>query len=387
MTKNTIILFLISLVSLSVLGQTKTDIEKSKLLGKVKSVHTYTVEYNTKTDTLFLNKEIYSEKGMLLKYYNFTEHTRFDSIVNTYDTQNRKTSKIEFKRTGRFGSIGKEKIIDTIYYQYNSTCKEPIVIKTPNSTYKVSKQLDKNCNILSETELNNGKETTTLFELDAKGRITKKTFTNSGKKADFYETFEYNDVNLTVTNTQHSSQQSIIYFKEITQYNANKKVIQVTTFKQETANASTLKSPNTAPNLHKKVTYIYDAKDNLLNEIYFDENNNEIFKIESTYNDKAELIEQKRFKAGKLEFTKEYKYKNGKTTQEKKVLPNTTAPEYIKTYNYNNNGQLTELIQLVDGDKYTNQYIYDRFNNEIENKEFENDKLIKTKHTKIEYYP
>ena len=390
MKKNKLILLLTILLSYSTFGQLRTEVEKVKLFGKVKSILSYKVEYGEKTDTVLIKKEYYNENGMKLKYINFSEHSRFDSIVNTFDNKNRRTSKIEFKRTGSFGNIGKEKIIDTLYYEYNNKCNDPIIIKDPKGTYKVITKLDENCNIISETVIDYGRENSTTFELDKKGRVIKKVVSNLGEKADLYETFEYDDENNTSTNIQYSPKHNVYYLKKLTQFNENKKVVQVTNFQQVIMKDNifvTSESQNVPDNIYKKVKYEYDGNNKLISELSFDGKNNELEKVENFYDETGKLKEEKHYQSGKLEIRREYKYENGKRVEEKTFLQNNKTPEFVKTQRYNDNGQIIEFMQLADGDKYSNQYVYDSFNNEIENKEHENGKLLRTKFTKIEYHP
>ena len=171
MKENTIITLIIIIFYFPVFGQIKNDLTIDKLLGKVKSAAYYQIKYGTKSETIFINKNCYNESGMILKYANFSERSRFDSIVNVYDSKNRKTSKIEYKRTGSFGKIGLKKIIDTMLYEY-SDCNEPAITKNPKSNYKVTNKFDENCNIISETVLNNHQTQSTFFEFDTSQNAT-----------------------------------------------------------------------------------------------------------------------------------------------------------------------------------------------------------------------
>ena len=111
MKKQTIILFSLMLLNYPIFGQIKTDLEKDKLFAKVKSIHKYKIEYGEKTDSVSISKEYFNVNGMKLKHINLSKSIRFDSIVNTFDKENRKTSKIEYTRSGNFNSIDHEKFI------------------------------------------------------------------------------------------------------------------------------------------------------------------------------------------------------------------------------------------------------------------------------------
>ncbi len=357
------------LISYPIFGQLKTDLVKDKLFGKVKSIHKFKIEYGEKTDSVLISKEYFNENGMKLKYINFSKSTKFDSIANTFDKKNRKLSKNEYTRSGNFNSIYREKFIETLFYQYNEKCDKPIVTKDSNSSYKVINKFDENCNLISETIIDKEKEKSTTFILDKKARITKKTFGYLNEKLDLVETFAFDDKNNTLTNIQFSPKNNVYYIKEVTEFNTKNKIIQVTTFQQEILKNGILfaaESPNLPDNITKIIQYDYDNNDNLISEINFDGKNNELLKVNYLYDDKGELKEEKLFKEKKLEYRKEYKYENGKLLEEMQFLTNKKKPEYTKTFKYNDKKQIIKLLQLIDQDKYSTEYVYDSFNNEIQ---------------------
>ncbi len=389
MTKNTIILLILTLFSFPTFGQTKTDVKKDKLFGKVKYTYSYKVNYENIKDTVFFSKNFYNENGMKLKYFGLPKRIGTDSIINTYDKHNRIISKIVYESSINYSSDQTEKSIDTTYYEYNNKCEDYTVLKNPKGTYQINYVFDENCRMISETEIGRGSTNTTSVEFDKKGRLIKQTFTYLGGKPNKLETYKYDDENNTLTYVEYSPRYDVYREKTITQFNQNNKIVQKTFLYEPTAGGEIIfkdgskKEPDQIKLIRK---YQYDSENKLIGEIHLDGNNNEIIKVEIFYDEKGELKEQKFYKMGKLEYREEYKYENGKRVEEKQFLPNKKTPEYIKTEKYNDNGQIIELIQLVEGDNYSNQYLYDSFNNEIEKNELKNGKLLKTEFTKIEYY-
>lgn len=386
--KNTIII--LSLIfSYSAFGQEKTDVERDGLFGKVKTTFSFTAYYEKDKDTVFLTKNIYNENGMKLKYINFFEYSRTDSIINTYDKHNRIITKIEYESIPRLSSNEIDKNIDTTYYEYNSICNEPITIKNPKGTYKIIYKFDKTCRIVSETETGRGRENTTETDYDPKGRMIKRTFTYTGDKPDKLETYKYDDQNNTLTYVEYSPRYNVYREKTVTQFNKSNKIIQRTFFNTPTAGGGITFSTGSKsePNqIHLIKKYQLDNNDKLTIETHLDEKNNELLKVEVFYDEKGELKEQKFYKLGKLEYREEYKYENGKRIEEKQFLPNKGNPEYVKTRKYNAKNQLVEYILFQDKNKYSIEYIYDNFDNEIEKKELKNGNLLNTEFTKIEYY-
>ena len=390
MTRNTIILLIFTLFSFPIFGQTKTDVEKDKLFGKVKSVYSYKLEYGDKTDTISFNKEYYNENGMKLKYINFSEYSRIDSIVNTYDKKNRLLTKIEYESSRSLSSNEIEKSIDTTYYEYNNKCEDYAVLKNPKGTYQINYVFDENCRIISETEIGRGRTNTTINDYDQKGRVVKQTFTYKGDKPDKLETYKYDDKNNTLTYVEYSPRYDVYREKTVTQFNKNNKVIQKTFYNVPTAGGSITFSEGSKSEpdqIHLVKKYEYQNDEKLIIETHLDEKNNELLKVEVFYDEKGELKEQKFYKMGKLDYREEYKYENGKRVGEKQFLPNKKTPEYVKTRKYNANKQLIEFVLFEDDNQFSNEYVYDSFNNEIEKKELKNGKLLNTEFTKIEYYP
>ena len=391
MTKSTIILlFVLILFGFPIFGQTKTDVEKDKLFGKVKSVYWYKLEYGDKTDSVLFSKEYYNENGMKLKHINFSEYSRTDSIINIYNKKNKIITKIEYKSIPSLSSNAIEKNIETTYYEYNNKCDDYTVLKNPKGTYQINYVFDENCRIISETEIGRGETNTTTYDYDQKGRFVKQTFTYKGDKPDKLETYKYDDKNNTLTYLEYSPSYDVYREKTITQFNKNNKVIQKTFFNLPTAGGSitfTTGSKGEPDQIHLIKKYQYDNDDKLIAEIHLNGKNNELIKVEVFYDEKGELKEQKFYKASKLEYREEYKYENGKIIEEKQFLPNKKKPEYIKIRKYNAKNQLVEFMLLEDKNKYSNEYIYDKFDNEIEKKELKNGKLVSTEFTKIEYYP
>lgn len=388
--KNLFLLLVLLTTQIFVFGQTKTDVQKDKLFGKVKSTYTYEVNYKNHSDTTFFARNLYSENGMKLKYLNYYQYSRTDSIVNTYDKQNRIKTKIEYESIPSLSSNAIEKRIDTTYYEYNTKCDDYTVLKNPRGTYQINYVFDENCRIISETEIGRGRTNLTEKYYDPKGRVVKQTFTYNGDKPDKLETYKYDDKNNTLTYLEYSPRYDVYREKTITQFNKNNKVIQKTFFNTPITGGSitfTTGSKNEPDQIHLIKKYQFDNDDKLLIETHLDGKNNELLKVEVFYDEKGELREQKFYKASKLEYREEYKYENGKRVEEKQFLPSRKKPEYIKTRKYNANNQLVEYILLQDKNKFSNEYVYDNLDNEIEKKELKNGKIISIKFTKIEYYP
>ncbi len=382
MKKNSIKILILILFYFPVFGQIKNDLTIDKLLGKVKSANYYEIKYGTNPETIFIKKNCYNENGMKLKYINFSEHSRFDSIVNVYDSKNRKTSKIEYKRTGSSGKIDLEKIIDTVFYEYNN-CNEPKTIKTPKGDYKFTNKFDEKCNIIAETVQNNDEPKSTFFEFDKKERLIKKTL------PEIVETFDYNDQNNTLTFIQYSPKLKVYYIKEVTHFNNKKRVILETTYQQVKLNngiSLATDSKNIPIDIQEKVLYNYNEQDKLISQIYLDGKNIKQLKVEYFYDENGNLKEEKCNKFEKFSYRKEYKYESNNKVEEKIFLPNQKKPEYQYLFKYNAKNLLIESKQLVDGDEYLTEYFYDNFDNKIEQRKLENRKLIETKFTKIEYF-
>jgi len=389
MKKKTFILLILTLICNPTFGQTKTDLDKDKLFGKIKSILTFSVNYENEKDTVYNYKKLFNENGMEVNFVNFNPNIRFDSIIKKYDNLNRLIKKIEFTKGGNFMSTDREKFIETLIYNYDNNCYKPSKIEDSNSNYKIIYKFDERCNTISENIIENYKETSKTFKFDNQYRLIKKTVSNLGEKADLEETLTYDDINNTIITIQYNPKKNVYYSKVFTKLAENKKVLEVVTYQEEKLIAGKLfgsESPQISDNISGKVKYEYDNS-NLIREISFDGKNNELYKVENSYTENGELKEERIYKAVKLEFRKEYTYENGKLINEKKYLPNEKEPEYIKSWKYNSNGKIIELYHLLkDGDKYSNVYLYDDFSNEIEERIFENGELIKKKLTKIEYY-
>ena len=141
----------------------------------------------------FFSKDYYNENGMNLKYIDFSEYSRIDSIINTYNKKNQILSKVEYKRISSLSSDDVENSIDTSIYEYNNKCNEPTKIKSSNRNYQISYIFDDKCRRVSETEIGRGRTQITNITYDSKGRIIKQTFTYEEEKPDKVETYKYDD--------------------------------------------------------------------------------------------------------------------------------------------------------------------------------------------------
>ncbi|OPB94515.1 hypothetical protein [Elizabethkingia ursingii] len=389
MKKYTTLSLILMLLSFPLLGQNKTDLEKNKLFGKIKSILSFKVNYGYKNDTILFSKEYYNENGMNMKYIDFSEYSKIDSIVNTYNKKNQLISKVEYKRVSSLSSDDVENSNDTSIYEYNNKCNEPTTIKSSKRNYQINYIFDDKCRRISETEIGRGRTQITQITYDSKERLIKQTFTYEGEKPDKVETYKYDDEKNTLTYLEYSPRYDVYREKTVTQFSNTQKIIQKTFFNMPTAGGSITfsKGSKNEPNqiyLIKK--YQFNSDDKLIMETHLDGNNNELLKVEVFYDDKKELKEQKFYKNGHLEYREEYKYADGKRLEEKQFLLDNKKPQYIKTRKYNANGQLLEFILFEDNNRYSNKYVYDQFNNKIEKKELKNDKLLNTVFTKIEYY-
>jgi len=409
MKKNTTILFILTLFSFQVFGQIKTDVEKNDFFGKVKTTLSFNVSYEGKIDTSYISKDFYNENGMKIKYIPFEKDYGYkpirgtDSISSIYDAQNKLIQNYDyywFRDNYDETKINRKlKTKNYVYYQIcNKISSELITFhnitedESDRDTIpmKTTYRYDKECKVIYMEEIGSGRTKITENNYDYKGRIIKRTFTYKGDKPNTLETYQYEDKNNTLTYVEYSPRYDVYRGKTVTQFNKNNKVIQKTFYNAPTAGGSITFSEGSKSEpdqIHLIRKYQYNSEDKLIGEIHLDGNNNELIKVEIFYDEKGELKEQKFYKMGKLEYREEYKYENEKKIEEKKILPKKKTPEYVKTRRYNDNGQLIELIQLVDGDKYSNEYVYDSFKNEIEKRELKNGKLLSTEFTKIEYYP
>ncbi|MDR2230777.1 MAG: hypothetical protein LBE39_15020 [Flavobacteriaceae bacterium] len=389
MKKYTTLSLILMLLSFPLLGQNKSDLEKNKLFGKVKNIFSFKVSYGDKNDTIFFSKDYYNENGMNLKYIDFSEYSRIDSIINTYNKKNQILSKVEYKRISSLSSDDVENSIDTSIYEYNNKCNEPTKIKSSNRNYQISYIFDDKCRRVSETEIGRGRTQVTNITYDSKGRIIKQTFTYEEEKPDKVVMYKYDDEKNTLTYLEYSPRYDVYREKMITQFSSTQKIIQKTFFNMPTAGGSITfsKGSKSEPNqIHLIKKYQFNNDDKLITETHLDGNNNELLKVEVFYDDKKELKEQRFYKNGHLEYREEYKYVDGKRLEEKQFLLDKKKPQYVKTRKYNANGQLLEFILFEDNNRYSNKYVYDQFNNKIEKKELKNDKLLNTEFTKIEYY-
>lgn len=407
MTKNTIVLLVLLLFSFPIFGQTKTDIEKDKLFGKVKSVTSYRVDYAEKTDTVLFSKVYYNENGMKTKYipyekdYGYKPIRGLDSTSFFYDKQNRLilNSTYEWFRDN-YDEAKIDRKTKTENYIYDPICNQiaselTTFLKLTESgsdttSMKVSYRYDKECRAIFMEEIGSGRTKITENIYDHKGRVIKRTFTYKGDKPNTLETYKYDDENNTLTYVEYSPRYDVYRGKTVTQFNKNDKVIQKSFFNAPTAGGSitfSTGSKSEPDQIHLIKKYQYDNNDELLTETHLDGKNNELLKVEVFYDEKGELKEQKFYKMGKLDYTEEYKYENGKRVEEKQFLPNRKKPEYIKTRKYNANKQITEFVLFENDNQFSNEYVYDSFNNEIEKKELKNGKLLNSEFTKIEYYP
>ena len=386
---NKIIFFLLSMLSLSTFGQAKTDLEKEKLFGKIKSILTFSINYENEKDTIYNYKKYYHENGMEVKFVDFTSNTRFDSIVKTYDKENRIIKKIEYTRGKNFASKEKAKFEEALLYEYNNKCNKLSKIEDPNSNYKITYKFDDRCNIIAENKTENYKESSKTFEFDTKDRIIKETKSDVGEKADLEQTFIYNDKNNTITKIQFSPKKNVYYSKEITLFNEKKKVLEIATYQDEeliSGKSFGTESLTIPKNINSKVKYEY-LNDNLIKEINIDGNDNELSKIEYQYSKLGDLNEEKYYIKQKLVQKKEYIYENGKLIVEKRFLANKKNPDYIKTFIYNGDNQIKELITILeDGNKYSNEFLYDNFKNKIAEIIKDDGKIMTKKITKIEYF-
>jgi len=377
------------LFSFPVFGQNKTDLEKSKLSGKVKSIHSYRVSYGANTDTIFFCEDYYDENGMNLKFIDLSEYSRIDSVINTYNTKNQIISKIKYQRIPSLSSDQVEKNNDTTYYEYNDRCREAISIKSPNGNYQISYLFDDKCRIIAETETGRGTTNITNVIYDSIGRVVERSFTYEGEKPDKVETYKYDDEKNTLIYLEYSPRYNVYREKTITQFSGTNKIIQKTFFNMPTAGGSITfsKGNKSEPDqIHLVKKYQFNNEDKLIAETHLDGNNHELLKIEVVYDDKKELKEQRFYKNGQLEYREEYTYVDGKRLEEKQFLPDQRKPQYIKIRKYTVKGQLSEFILFEDKNTYSNEYVYDEFDNKIEKKEFKNGKLLNTELTKIEYY-
>lgn len=389
MKKYTALFYLLVLFSSPVFGQNKTDLEKSKLFGKVKSIHSYKVSYGDKTDTIFFSKDYYNENGMNLRFIDLSEYSRIDSIINTYNTKNQIISKIKYQRIPSLSSDEVEKNNDTTYYKYNDRCSEATSIKSPNGNYQVSYLFDDECRIISETETGRGTTNITNVTYDSKGRVVERSFTYEGEKPDKVEIYKYDDEKNTLTYLEYSPRYDVYREKTITQFSGTNNIIQKTFFNMPTAGGSITfnKGSKSKPDqVHLVKKYQFNNDDKLIAETHLDGNNQELLKIEVVYDDKKELKEQRFYKSGQLEYREEYTYVDGKRLEEKQFLPDQKKPQYIKTRKYTVKGQLSEFILFEGENIYSNEYVYDEFDNKIEKREFKNGKLLNTELTRIEYY-
>ncbi|WP_433900250.1 hypothetical protein [Sphingobacterium puteale] len=389
MKKYTALFYLLVLFSSPVFGQNKTDLEKSKLSGKVKSIHSYKVSYGDKTDTIFFSKDYYNENGMNLRFIDLSEYSRIDSIINTYNTKNQIISKIKYQRIPSLSSDEVEKNNDTTYYKYNDRCSEATSIKSPNGNYQVSYLFDDECRIISETETGRGTTNITNVTYDSKGRVVERSFTYEGEKPDKVEIYKYDDEKNTLTYLEYSPRYDVYREKTITQFSGTNNIIQKTFFNMPTAGGSITfnKGSKSEPDqVHLVKKYQFNNDDKLIAETHLDGNNQELLKIEVVYDDKKELKEQRFYKSGQLEYREEYTYVDGKRLEEKQFLPDQKKPQYIKTRKYTVKGQLSEFILFEGENIYSNEYVYDEFDNKIEKREFKNGKLLNTELTRIEYY-
>jgi len=389
MKKHISLCYVLALFSFPLLGQNKTDLEKNKLSGQIKSIQSYKVSYDDKTDTIFFSKDYYDEYGMNLKFIDLSEYSRIDSIINTYNKKNQIISKIECQRISSLSSDQVTKSKDTTIYEYNNRCSEPTLIKSPNGNYQVSYLFDDKCRIISETEIGRGRTNITKVTYDSKERVVKRSFTYEGEKPDKVETYKYDDEKNTLTYLEYSPRYDVYREKTITQFSNTHKIMQKTFFNMPTAGGSitfTKGSKSEPDQIYLVKQYKFDNDDKLITETHLDSSNNELLKVEVFYDDKKELKEQRFFKNGHLEYREEYKYVDGKRLEEKQFLPDQKRPQYIKVRKYNVKGQLLEFILFEDNNKYSNEYVYDQFDNKIEKKEFKNGKLLNTELTKIEYY-
>lgn len=403
--KKITILFLIFL-QCHVFAQSKTDVEKEGLKGKVKTTLSYKISVDKKSDTLFFSKIDYNKNGMKQKYvpfendYGYQPMRGMDSITYAYDSQNRLTRTSEYEWFKNDSDNSKEIRESTDTFIYNDKCNEPMsqttVIKTKSKdinkteTWKVAYQYNSKCNMTFMEEIGRGRTNTTLYTYDSKDRVTKRTFTYEDEKPDKLETYQYDDAKNTVTYLEYSPRYDAYREKTITQFNTNKKIIQKTFFNAPTNGGSiTFKtgSKTESNQIYLIKKYDYNSDNQLQSEIYLDGNDKELVKVEVFYNDKKELKEQKFYKNGKLEYREEYQYSNGNRLEESQFLPNKKSPEYIKSRKFNSDNQLTEFVLTEGKNKYSNLYIYDEKGNEVEKQELKNGKLVNTEFTKIEYYP
>lgn len=394
MKRYSIILFIFTLFNLPLFGQIKNDVEKDNLFGKVKSIISYKLEYGEKTDSTLLWKVYYNENGMKLKQIIFSEDSKVESIVNTYDKKNRLLSKIQSESKRDLSTNEIEKSIDTIYYEYNNKCENYAVLKNPKGTYRINYTFDENCRISSETKIGRGNTHTITYEYDYKDRLIKRTLTYLGEKPDKEETFNYDDDNNTLTNIEFDLKNNAYLEKTITNFNKNNKIVQKKFFLITAGRPLTTRRPSFSEKkedepveIYLIKNYQYNKDDKLTTETHFDIENKEILKNLLFYDEKGELKEQKSYENGKLDYREEYKYENGMRVEKKNFLSDQKKPEYVLTFKFNNNKQIVEFAKLFNDNKFSNEFVYDKYKNVISDKRFENGKNLKTEFIKIEYYP
>lgn len=398
-------LFILIIINVHAFAQTKTDLEKEDLKGKVKSTLSYRISVDKKSDTLFFSKISYTKNGMKEKYldiendYGYKPMRGLDSTTYAYDAQNRisRTSDYEWFKNDNDPSKELRESTDTFTYdkKCNDIATQKTVIKTKSKdnnstdTWIVTYKYNDQCNMIFMEEVGRGRTNTTIVDYDSKERAIKRTFTYEDEKPDKVETYQYNDAKNTLVYLEYSPRYDVYREKTITQFNDHKKVTQKTFYNAPTAGGSITftKGSKTEPNqiyLIKKYTYNSDHQ--LQSEIHLDGSNKELLKVEVFYDEKKELKEQKFYKNGKLEYREEYKYSNGNRLEESQFLPNKKSPEYVKSHKYNSDNQIIEYILAEGKNKYSNVYVYDKTGNEIEKHELKNGQLVNTEFTEIEYY-
>lgn len=400
----TTLLFLL-ILQFHAFAQTKTDLEKEGLKGKVKTTLSYKITADKKSDTLFFSKISYSKNGMKEKYldiendYGYKPIRGIDSTTYAYDTKNRlsRSSEYEWFKDDNEGAKEYRESTDTFIYDekcsdiatQTTTIKKKSKKESSTDTWIVTYRYNTNCKMTFMKEVGRGRTNTTLIHYDSKDRIIRRTFTYEDEKPDKLETYDYDDPKNTVTYLEYSPRYDVYREKTKTQFNANKKIVQKTFYNAPTAGGSITftKGSKTEPDqIYLIKNYGYNNDHQLQTETHLDGNNKELVKVEVFYDAKKELKEQKFYKNGQLEYREEYQYSNGNRLEESQFLPNKKSPEYIKSRKFNAANQLTEFVLSEGKNKYSNIYIYDKNGNEIEKRELKNGQLENTEFTEIEYY-
>lgn len=317
-----IIFILISLQNQAQDIKVKSDLERMKLSGPVKSITTtqYEVE-NVFSDTI----------GKLRK----KRSPWFSSYIG-------------FDRNGN--QISKK------YYKVNGEIKN-----TWNTIY------DKNNNRIADIRLNSNDSLTskTTYDYNQNGKLIREIQYNSDCKVENSFKAKYNLKNKITEEKWFKSDTLLIYRRE-------------TFYENDKVSASI--SYNSNGEINSKALYEYDNRGNKIKTKYIGENNLTKSILKYKYNNDRKKVKEETYNSsGELTAIKTWKYDENGYKLEKTVFIPSSQNRKKTTYQNDVHGNMIERVKYIDDViSYKSIYDYDQNNNQIMVKGYDSEKELKS---------